>query len=222
MVDEPFDMGKYKSLFTITEHTKVVDITMKHNRRLQSSPGDTQSFTYPVGCSPSQRRFLEQYCVVGTYTISGTVNISLDLHIYDANDNTKTVLLGMSASFKDGGGTGKYNPVTKQFTIPSNISTNVILRGFGRDLINDKYTLTGYYYSGGDFGLGMNASVGSQMKKEGIYAGNLSFGASFSTVANNLFAWHTFAGVSSSAQLLDFRPAYASYPFVDVILNVKP
>ncbi|KAF4653956.1 hypothetical protein FOL47_010219 [Perkinsus chesapeaki] len=257
MVDEPFDIGKYKSLFTITEHTKVVDITMKHNRRLQSSSGNATSFTYPVGCSPTRRRFLEQYCVVGTYTTSGSVSIDLDLYIYDANDNTKTVLLGITAWFKDGsaaalssrasgcadlvdqtlsygslraivhacmsgGGTGKYNPVTKQFTILSNISTNVILRGFGRDLLNDKYTVTGYYYSGGDFGLGMNASVGSQMKKEGLYAGNLNFGASFSTVANNLFAWHTFAGVSSSAQLLDFRPAYASYPFVDVILNVKP
>ncbi|KAF4657214.1 hypothetical protein FOL47_008545 [Perkinsus chesapeaki] len=243
MVDEPFDIDKYKSLFTITEHTKVVDITMKHNRRLQSSTGDTQSFTYPEGCSPTRRRFLEQYCVVGTYTTSDAVDISLDLHIYDANDNTKTVVLGIHASgcadlvdetlsygslrgivnaCMAAGGEGQYDPATKQFTAPASITSNVIMRGFGRDLINEDYTLTGYYLAGNEFGMGMNATIRSRRKRDGIYDGTLGFDVSFGTVANNLFAWHAFAGVRSSAQLLDFRPAFASYPFLDLILNVNP
>ncbi|KAF4657215.1 hypothetical protein FOL47_008546 [Perkinsus chesapeaki] len=235
---EPLDTNKFKTL-------------------LQPSLRETKSFTYPVGCLPARRRFLEQYCVVGTYTTSDTVNISLDLHIYDANDNTKTVLIGMSASFKDGnptamssrasgcadlvdqtlsygslraivnacmsdGGPGKYNPATKEFTAPVIISSNVVVRGFGRDLINDRYNLTGHYHAGNEFDMGMNATIGTQRKRDGIYDGTLGFDVSFGTVANNLFAWHTFSGVRSSAQLLDFRPAFASYPFLDLILNVKP
>ncbi|KAF4657220.1 hypothetical protein FOL47_008551 [Perkinsus chesapeaki] len=255
---DSFDINKYKSLAKITANTKVVDISLDRNRMFLSASGNATSFTYPVGCSPSQRRFLEQYCVVGNYTINDTVNISLDLYIYDANDNTKTVLLGATASFKDGNPTclssrasgcadlvdqtlsygslrgivhacmstskmnATYDPVTKQYTIPSNISSNVTLRGYGRDLLNDNYTLDGYFYTAAGFELGTTATVGRGVKREGIYSGNLSFDVSFGTVANNIFAWHAFAGVRSSAQLLDFRPAYASYPFVDLILNINP
>ncbi|KAF4653953.1 hypothetical protein FOL47_010216 [Perkinsus chesapeaki] len=256
-IGESSDINKYISSATITENTRVVDVSLEHNPMISSTLGNSTSWTYPTDCHPTKRSLVEPFCVVGAYTISDTVSISLDLYLYDVNDNTKTVLLGITSRFSNadtinmtgysygcadlfdqtlsygsirgivracmsGGGRGKYDPATKQYTIPSTISTNVTVRGFGHDLLNDNYTLHGQYHSGVDFDMGLSVSVGSHIERRGIYRGNMAFDASLGTVDNDLFAWHAFAGLRASAQLLDFEPAYASYPFVDLIFNVKP
>ncbi|EER17886.1 hypothetical protein Pmar_PMAR027601 [Perkinsus marinus ATCC 50983] len=69
------------------------------------SLGSPVPFVTPAGCSPTLKQTADKYCVNGTYDASGTVELAMDLNIFDVEIPTKTVVLGIKTTLNQGNAT---------------------------------------------------------------------------------------------------------------------
>ncbi|KAF4710868.1 hypothetical protein FOZ62_019284 [Perkinsus olseni] len=206
----------------ISEKTKFITVQLPRNADgLLASPS---TFTAPPGCSPDVRILVENYCVSGTFDVKSTVNLNINLNVFDVEIPNKKVVVGLQTTLDEGdattitgstggcatilketlvvtactsgGGKGKYDSALSAYVSDIGLSGHLKLDLGTESTTEHDFALPGYVYAGDDFDMGMVASAFNSSGDPKVSGINATFLTIMDTLNASLFDWRVYTGLT--------------------------
>ncbi|KAF4670352.1 hypothetical protein FOZ61_000542 [Perkinsus olseni] len=206
----------------ISEKTKFITVQLPRNADgLLASPS---TFTAPPGCSPDVRVLVENYCVSGTFAVKTTVNLNINLNVFDVEIPNKKVVVGLQTTLDEGdattitgstggcatilketlvvtactsgGGKGRYDSALSAYVSDIGLSGHLKLDLGTESTTEHDFGLPGYVYAGDDFDMGMVASAFNSSGDPKVSGINATFLTIMDTLNASLFDWRVYTGLT--------------------------